>query len=77
MSLWKGISVILTPVPRACEGIDHVTHQAALGSVPRSVKDPVTSNAVNVSGFLNVLTAAKDAGCKIVCLRFIFVCLWR
>ena len=49
---------------KACEGIDHVTHQAALGSVPRSVKDPVTSNAVNVSGFLNVLTAAKDAGVK-------------
>ncbi len=49
---------------RACEGIDHVTHQAALGSVPRSVKDPVTSNEVNVSGFVNVITAAKDAGVK-------------
>ena len=49
---------------KACAGIDHVTHQAALGSVPRSVKDPVTSNEVNVSGFLNVLTAAKDAGVK-------------
>ena len=49
---------------RACEGIDYVTHQAALGSVPRSVKDPVTSNEVNVSGFVNVITAAKDAGVK-------------
>jgi len=49
---------------KACEGIDHISHQAALGSVPRSVKDPVTSNEVNVSGFLNVLTAAKDAGVK-------------
>jgi len=49
---------------RACEGIDHVSHQAALGSVPRSIKDPVTSNEVNVSGFLNMLTAAKDAGVK-------------
>jgi len=48
----------------ACEGIDHVTHQAALGSVPRSVKDPVASNEVNVSGFVNMITAAKDAGVK-------------
>jgi len=46
----------------ACLGIDYVSHQAALGSVPRSVKDPVASNEVNVSGFLNMLTAAKDAG---------------
>lgn len=49
---------------KACEGIDHISHQAALGSVPRSVKDPVTSNLVNVSGFLNMLTAAKDAGVR-------------
>ena len=48
----------------ACVGIDHVTHQAALGSVPRSVKDPVASNEVNVSGFVNMITAAKDAGVK-------------
>ncbi len=48
----------------ACKGIDYVSHQAALGSVPRSVKDPVASNDVNVTGFLNVLTAAKDAGVK-------------
>ncbi|PZF72026.1 SDR family oxidoreductase [Taibaiella soli] len=49
---------------KAVEGIDFVSHQAALGSVPRSVKDPVTSNEVNVSGFLNMLTAAKDADVK-------------
>jgi len=49
---------------KACEGMDHVSHQAALGSVPRSIKDPVTSNEVNVSGFVNMLTAAKDAGVK-------------
>lgn len=49
---------------KACEGIDFVSHQAALGSVPRSVKDPVTSNEVNVTGFLNMLTAAKDSGVK-------------
>ncbi len=49
---------------KACAGIDHVSHQAALGSVPRSVKDPVTSNDVNVSGFITMITAAKDAGVK-------------
>jgi len=49
---------------RACEGIDYVTHQAALGSVPRSVKDPITSNDVNAGGFVNMITAAKDAGVK-------------
>jgi UDP-N-acetylglucosamine/UDP-N-acetylgalactosamine 4-epimerase len=46
---------------RACEGVDYVLHQAALGSVPRSLKDPITTNEVNVSGFLNMLTAARDA----------------
>jgi UDP-N-acetylglucosamine 4-epimerase len=44
----------------ALDGIDFVTHQAALGSVPRSIGDPITSNEVNVNGFLNVLTAVKD-----------------
>ncbi len=48
----------------ALEGINYVTHQAALGSVPRSINDPVTTNEVNVSGFLNVLVAARDAGVK-------------
>ncbi len=48
----------------ACKGIDFVSHQAALGSVPRSVKDPLASNEVNVTGFLNMLTAAKDASVK-------------
>ena len=42
---------------KACEGIDLVTHQAAMGSVPRSLKDPATTNAVNVTGFLNMLIA--------------------
>lgn len=49
---------------RACEGIDHISHQAALGSVPRSINDPVTSNNVNVTGTLNMMTAAKDSGVK-------------
>lgn len=48
----------------AVNGMDYVLHQAALGSVPRSVNDPVTSNEVNVSGFLNMLVAARDAGVK-------------
>ena len=46
----------------ACKEIDAVCHQAAIGSVPRSIKDPITSNDVNVGGFVNMLTAAKDAG---------------
>ena len=49
---------------KACEGIDYVSHQAALGSVPRSIKDPITSNDVNVGGFVNMITAAKNAGVK-------------
>jgi UDP-N-acetylglucosamine 4-epimerase len=47
---------------RACEGIDCVLHQAALGSVPRSIKDPIATNESNVTGFLNMLVAAHDAG---------------
>ena len=46
----------------AADGIDHVSHQAALGSVPRSVQDPVSTNEVNVGGFVNMITAAKNAG---------------
>ncbi|MAN60044.1 MAG: LPS biosynthesis protein WbpP [Flavobacteriaceae bacterium] len=47
---------------RAVAGIDFVSHQAALGSVPRSINDPVTSNEVNVSGFLNMLVAQNESG---------------
>ena len=50
------------------QGADYVLHQAALGSVPRSIKDPITTNEVNVSGFLNMLTAARDAKVK----RFVY-----
>lgn len=52
----------------ACENKYYVLHQAALGSVPRSINDPIASNEVNVGGFLNMLVAAKDAGVK----RFIY-----
>jgi UDP-N-acetylglucosamine/UDP-N-acetylgalactosamine 4-epimerase len=53
---------------RVCRGVDYALHQAALGSVPRSIKDPLNSNASNVTGFLNVLVAARDAGVK----RFVY-----
>ena len=53
---------------KATKDVDYVLHQAALGSVPRSIKDPITSNDVNVSGFLNMLLAARDNGVK----RFVF-----
>nr|WP_314100398.1 NAD-dependent epimerase/dehydratase family protein [Acinetobacter lwoffii] len=48
----------------ACAGVDYVLHQAALGSVPRSIADPITTNAANITGFLNMLTAARDAEVK-------------
>lgn len=53
---------------RTVQGVDYVLHEAALGSVPRSIKDPLTSNNVNVGGFLNMLMAARDAGVK----RFVY-----
>src|SRR5690554_4345448 len=49
---------------KACAGVDYVLHQAALGSVPRSIDDPITTNAVNIDGFLNMLMAARDAKVK-------------
>jgi UDP-N-acetylglucosamine 4-epimerase len=48
----------------ACEGIDRISHQAALGSVPRSINDPLTTNNVNITGTLNIFTAAKEKGIK-------------
>ncbi len=51
-----------------CEGIDYVLHQAALGSVPRSLADPLATNAANIDGFLNMLVAARDAGVR----RFVY-----
>lgn len=53
---------------KAVDGVEYVLHEAALGSVPRSIKDPVTTNEVNIGGFLNILLASRDAGVK----RFIF-----
>lgn len=53
---------------KAVEGCEYVFHEAALGSVPRSIKDPITTNEVNIGGFLNMLVASRDAGVR----RFIF-----
>ncbi len=53
---------------KACNDVEFVLHQAALGSVPRSITNPITTNDVNVSGFLNMLVAARDAGVK----RFVY-----
>jgi len=53
---------------KAAQGVDYILHEAALGSVPRSINDPITTNEVNVSGFLNMLVAARDAKVK----RFIY-----
>ena len=52
----------------ACDGVDYVLHQAALGSVPRSIEDPINTNRANIDGFLNMLVASKDANVK----RFIY-----
>jgi UDP-N-acetylglucosamine 4-epimerase len=53
---------------QACDGVDYVLHQAALGSVPRSVEDPITTNSTNIGGFVNMLLAARDARVR----RFIY-----
>jgi UDP-N-acetylglucosamine/UDP-N-acetylgalactosamine 4-epimerase len=53
---------------QACDGIDYVLHQAALGSVPRSIEDPINTNKANIDGFLNILVASKDANVK----RFVY-----
>jgi len=53
---------------QAVNGVDYVLHQAALGSVPRSIEDPITSNSANIDGFLNMLVAARDAKVK----RFVY-----
>ncbi|MCB0496656.1 MAG: SDR family oxidoreductase [Cyclobacteriaceae bacterium] len=58
----------LNTCKKASQGIDYILHQAALGSVPRSIEDPITTNEVNISGFLNMLLAAKEANVK----RFVY-----
>ena len=71
---WKGFNFIkgdirnLEDCNKALNGIDFVLHQAALGSVPRSIDNPINTNDSNVTGFLNILTSAKDNGVK----RFVY-----
>lgn len=67
-TLMEGDIRDLETCKKACENQDFVLHEAALGSVPRSINDPITSNEVNVGGFLNMLVAARDAGVK----RFVY-----
>ena len=57
----EGDITIAADCARACDGVDFVLHQAALGSVPRSLENPVATNAANIDGFLNMLVAARDA----------------
>ena len=64
----RGDIRVLEDCRAACEGVDYVLHQAALGSVPRSLLDPIATNASNVDGFLNLLVAARDAGVQ----RFVY-----
>ena len=68
LEIIEGDICSLTDCKKACEGIDYVLHQAALGSVPRSVENPIATNSVNVDGFLNMLVAARDAKVK----RFVY-----
>ena len=67
-TLVKGDICAISECHRACKGVDYVLHQAALGSVPRSVADPIATNAANVTGFVNMLVAARDASVK----RFVY-----
>ena len=60
----KGDIRNLLDCEKACSGVDYVLHQAALGSVPRSLNDPITTNNTNIDGFLNMLIAARDAQVK-------------
>ena len=61
-TFYEGDITNLEDCKRACEDVDIILHQAALGSVPRSIKDPITSNINNTNGFLNLITVAKDIG---------------
>jgi UDP-N-acetylglucosamine 4-epimerase len=67
-SFEEGDTCDLDACRRACDGVDYVLHQAALGSVPRSIADPISTNAANVTGFVNMLVAARDAQVR----RFVF-----
>ncbi|HEX7412219.1 MAG TPA: SDR family oxidoreductase [Bacteroidales bacterium] len=67
-TLMEGDIRNLADCRQAADGVDYILHQAAFGSVPRSIADPITTNEVNISGFLNMLIAARDAKAK----RFVY-----
>ena len=71
-SFIKGDICNLADCQNACDRVDYVLHQAALGSVPRSVADPITTNATNITGFLNMLVAARDANGGKGVKRFVY-----
>jgi UDP-N-acetylglucosamine 4-epimerase len=71
-SFIKGDICNLADCQKAAVGVDYVLHQAALGSVPRSVADPITTNATNITGFLNMLVAARDANGGKGVKRFVY-----
>lgn len=64
----EGDIIDLATCQKACENIDYVCHHAALGSVPRSINNPIATNEVNINGFLNMLVAVRDNSCK----RFVY-----
>ena len=64
----KGDIKSLNDCKQACNGVDYVLHQAALGSVPRSIEDPISTNEANIDGFINMLVASKDSKVK----RFVY-----
>ena len=64
----KGNIKFLNDCKKACHGVDYILHQAALGSVPRSIEDPISTNEANIDGFINMLVAGKDSKVK----RFVY-----
>ena len=64
----KGDIKSIDDCKQACNGVDYVLHQAALGSVPRSIEDPISTNEANINGFINMLVASKDSKVK----RFVY-----
>ena len=72
--LWQRFTMIIGDIrdlatcQQACSGVDYVLHQAALGSVPRSIEDPITTNEINITGFVNMLVASRDAKVR----RFVY-----
>ena len=77
-SLLKEIFAIIKLVKMAVEGVQYISHQAALGSVPRSIEDPILSNSANITGFLNMLVGGqRQCGNQTVCVCGFLFYVWR